>query len=93
MSATLQVELVAQFLDDCPAVRVHGAPHPLVIEHAPGESPADAVARLVPRTAGQLLCFLPGAREIERVRTELTTHGAVPGLEVVPLHGSLDADA
>ena len=93
MSATLDVERVARFLDDCPVVHVAGAPHPLTIEYAEGESPVDAVASLMPRTAGQLLCFLPGAREIERVRTELTARGAGSGLEVVPLHGSLDADA
>ncbi len=92
MSATLEVERVAQFLGGCPTLRVPGAPHPLAIEYGPGESVRDAVAALLPRTDGQVLCFLPGAREIERAAAELTTVTTSAGIDVVPLHGSLDAD-
>ena len=35
----------------------------------------------------------PGAREIERARTELTSGSPVLDAEVLPLHGSLDGDA
>jgi ATP-dependent helicase HrpB len=93
MSATLDVERVAGFLGDCPVVNVPGSLYPLTVEYAPGESVTDAVATLLPRTKGQLLCFLPGAREIERARAELTVAPALAGIEVVPLHGSLDGDA
>jgi ATP-dependent helicase HrpB len=93
MSATLDVEPIARFLDDCPVVSVAGEPYPLAIEYAPGESLRDAVAALVPRTTGQLLCFLPGAGEIERARADLAPVASAFGLEVVPLHGSLSADA
>ena len=48
---------------------------------------------MVPRTHGQLLCFLPGRREIERAQAELTTWAAASGLDVVALHGSLDGEA
>ena len=67
MSATLDVERVARFLGDCPAVRVPGAPHPLAIEHAPGESPADAVAGTRP-AHGRTTALLPawGARDRSR---------------------------
>jgi ATP-dependent helicase HrpB len=93
MSATLDVERVARFLGDCPTVTVPGSLHPLTIEYAPGESVPAAVTTLLPRTTGQVLCFLPGAREIERARAELTAMPSLTGVEVVPLHGSLDGDA
>ncbi len=43
-------------------------------------------------TAGDVLCFLPGASEIHRAMNQL--EGRLPaGVELLPLHGSLDADA
>ncbi len=88
MSATLDVQSVAGFLNGCPTVSVPGALHPLTVEYAAGESVAAAVSDVLRRTAGQVLCFLPGAREIERARAELAGH-----VEIIPLHGSLDSDA
>jgi ATP-dependent helicase HrpB len=49
----------------------------------------EAVGTVLGRSDGQILCFLPGAREIDRAQAEL----AGAGVEVVPLHGSLDAGA
>jgi ATP-dependent RNA helicase HrpB len=93
MSATLDVEPLAAYLDDAPVVRVPGALHPLTIEYGDGEPLAEAASHVWPKTSGQVLCFLPGAREIERARTELTGFAASAGVELVPLHGSLDGDA
>ncbi len=93
MSATLDHERVAHFLGDCPVVRVPGVLHPLAIEYAPGESLRDAVADVLRRTTGQVLCFLPGAREIAAAQRDLAHVAASGDVEVVPLHGSLDADA
>jgi ATP-dependent helicase HrpB len=93
MSATLDVDPIARFLDACPVVRVAGEPHPLAVEYAPGESVREAVTALIPRTAGQVLCFLPGTREIERTRADLASFASSAGLDVVPLHGSLAGDA
>jgi ATP-dependent helicase HrpB len=92
MSATLETTAVARFLNDCPVIDVAGALHPLTIEYQPGMSVPEAVASVLPRTHGQILCFLPGAREIERARNELATLAASSGVEIVPLHGSLDGD-
>ena len=92
MSATLDVEPIARFLDDAPVVSVPGALHPLTIEYADGESIAEAARAVLSRTAGQVLCFLPGAREIERASSDLSSISA-SGVAVVPLHGSLDGDA
>ena len=40
-----------------------------------------------------MLCSLPGAREIARARASLAEFAASNGLELVPLHGSLDGTA
>ena len=93
MSATLDVDRVARFLNDCAVVQVPGTLHPLAVEYAPGEQVPDAVTRLIGRTSGQILCFLPGAREIERSRLDLGGFATTAGIELVPLHGSLDGDA
>ena len=92
MSATLDTTPVARFLNDCAVIEVAGALHPLAIEYQPGASVPNAVASVLPRTHGQILCFLPGAREIERARNELDPLAASSGVEIVPLHGSLDGD-
>ena len=92
MSATLDVRAVARFLGDAPVVIVPGALHPLTVEHADGESLVEAARSVLPRTAGQVLCFLPGAREIDRARAEMSSIAA-GGIDIVPLHGSLDGDA
>ncbi len=64
-------------------------------------TPIDRLERLVPQairraleeTDGDVLAFLPGVREIDRVRERLT---GLPDADVLPLHGSLslsDQDA
>ena len=92
MSATLDGDRVASYLGACPVMQVPGTLHPLTVEYAPEDTVAGAVRRVANRTSGQILCFLPGAREIEATRAELLPFAASTGLEVVPLHGSLDAD-
>ena len=93
MSATLDVDEVARFLDDAPILTVPARPHPLTVDYAPAQSVGDAVRELVPRTRGQVLCFLPGRREIERAQSELTTWATSSRVEIVALHGSLDGSA
>jgi ATP-dependent helicase HrpB len=92
MSATLDGGEVGPFLGDAPVRTVPGLPHPLTIDYAPTQSVGDAVRELLPRTQGQVLCFLPGRREIERTQAELSW-AAASGLDVVLLHGSLDGEA
>jgi len=90
MSATIAAEPVSRFLDDCPVIDVPGRPHPLDVGYATGESVADAVRAIWPASRGSVLCFLPGAPEIRRAHDEVAR--AVPGAEVVDLHGGLTAD-
>ena len=92
MSATLDADAVAAFLDGCPVVRVPGRSYPLDIAYAPGVGMADAAAGALTATSGQVLCFLPGAGEIRRAVGEIQSRVAAD-VEVVPLHGSLDAEA
>ena len=67
MSATLDARAVAAFLDDCPVVDVPGRLHPLEIVLCAGadRSPTRRPTRST-QTAGDVLCFLPGAPEIRR---------------------------
>jgi ATP-dependent helicase HrpB len=93
MSATLNAAAVSAFLDLCPIVEVPGEPHPVAIEYEPGRPVADAVADVLSASSGQVLCFLPGAPEIHRTMNDLQQKLSGAGIDVVPLHGSLDADA
>ena len=91
MSATLESQPVSAFLGGCPVIDVPGRTHRLDISYQPGRSVADAAVDLLGATNGQILCFLPGAPEIRRVVSELQ-HKAGSAVDVVPLHGSLNAD-
>jgi ATP-dependent helicase HrpB len=91
MSATLESQPVSAFLGDCPVIDVAGRTHAIDISYHPQQSVANAAVDVLSATSGQVLCFLPGAPEIRRAVTELQ-HKAGSGVDVVPLHGSLDAD-
>jgi ATP-dependent helicase HrpB len=92
MSATMEVERVARFLGDCPIIKVDGQLFPNTVEYAPDESVATAVMNVLPRTPGQILCFLPGAPEIERTKRELEGVHVSKVAEVLALHGSVDGE-
>ncbi len=106
MSATLDADRVSSFLDGAPIVRVPGRTHPVEIHH--GKRPlsletgfafTDQVAETVfdllsgrKSREGDILIFLPGAREIrnvgEKIRPEVERFGGV----CVELHGSLSLE-
>jgi len=100
MSATLDAEPVATFLDGAPIVRSEGRMFPLTIEHM--EQPDDRplgrqVAAAVRRAAqekldGDVLVFLPGAAEIRRCQEDLAEVSALFDLAVLPLYGDLSAE-
>ena len=93
MSATLDPEPVSRFLGGCEIIDVPGSLHPLSIEYAPAESISSALNQLLPRTTGNVLCFLPGAREITAAIAESQSIAQKHDVELVPLHGSLDGGA
>src|SRR5499427_4459110 len=92
MSATLDADAVASFLGDCPIVAVPGRTYPLDVTYTPGVPIGEAAASALAATGGQVLCFLPGAGEIRRAAADIEPRVGAD-VEVVPLHGSLDADA
>ncbi|MBP2476643.1 ATP-dependent helicase HrpB [Crossiella equi] len=95
-SATVAAERVAGLLGDAPVLRVEAVTFPTELRYTPpvrGQRVEQAVAAAV-RTAladgdGDVLAFLPGAAEINRVT------GLLGGLDadVLPLHGRLPAAA
>jgi ATP-dependent helicase HrpB len=89
MSATVDAGPIAAYLGGCPIVTVPGRSYPLDVQYRPGTAVAAAVSEVLATTSGSLLCFQPGAREVERAASDI--RAVVPGLEVVELHGSMPA--
>jgi ATP-dependent helicase HrpB len=92
MSATLDTASVAAFLHDCPVVTVTGTLHPIDIDYRPTQTIPEAVNELLPASVGSILCFLPGAAEIRRAEADVRAL-VDDRAEIVPLYGSLPADA
>ncbi len=91
MSATLDTAPVSRFLGGCPIVDVPGTLHPIDISYGPGQTVAAALDELLPSARGSALCFLPGAGEIARAMHETESVAARHGVDLLSLHGSLDA--
>jgi ATP-dependent helicase HrpB len=96
MSATLAVEAVAAYLDNCPIVAAEGRLHPVEVSYDPRprdrplpETVATAVGRVLDRTDGDVLVFLPGLAEIRHTARALDTAAQQRDLAVLPLHGDL----
>jgi ATP-dependent helicase HrpB len=96
MSATLDPAPIRQFLGGCPVIEVPGNLHPVEIVHSPAAR-GDLI-RAITRTVaeqldhageGDILCFLPGVREIESARAELRGVCRDRGIDLLPLHGRL----
>ncbi|MFW2350924.1 ATP-dependent helicase HrpB [Qipengyuania sp.] len=96
MSATIDGARFASLLgDDTPVIESEGRAHALRIEWL-GSSPqspvVDAMAHAIVTAwraeQGDILAFLPGVREIERVREQLETR--LPSALLLPLHGQVD---
>jgi ATP-dependent helicase HrpB len=99
MSATLDGARVGKLLGDAPLIESAGRAFPVETRYlgrdarAPIEPQvADAVARALRADAGSLLVFLPGAAEIRRSEALLRERVGDPAIDIVPLHGALDAD-
>jgi len=89
MSATIAADDVSHFLDGARIFDVGARRFPVDIRYKPGVSMSAAIREQLRDAEGDVLCFLPGMREIERTRGELANVDAL----VLPLHGSLDVDA
>jgi len=89
MSATIDASAVSRFLGDAPILDIAAAMYPVEVRYRPGSTMSEAVREVLPSAQGDILCFLPGAREIDRTQRELAGIDAL----ILPLHGSLDVDA
>ena len=87
MSATMDPGPVAAFLE-AKIIDIPTRTHPIDIQYR-AVSVSAAVRETMQSARGDILCFLPGAREIDRAHAELAGLDA----DVLPLHGSLDIDA
>ncbi len=99
MSATLAVEKLSLYLGGCPIVSSEGRQHPVEVlyeprpQHQPWPTAAALAAeRLLDRTDGDLLVFLPGMQEIRQTARHLEDVAAKRNLAVLPLHGDLPAE-
>src|SRR3954447_19459821 len=89
MSATIAADEVSRFLGGARVFDIGERRFPIDVRYRPGVSMSAAIREQLRDAEGDILCFLPGMREIERTRGELANVDAL----VLPLHGSLDVDA
>lgn len=93
MSATLDAEPLKAYLHGCQAIRSEGRTYPVEVRHAPrpDERPLEKQVRSAVREAlgreGNVLVFLPGAREIRRCQQALAELES--DVKVLVLHGDL----
>jgi len=90
MSATLEAERLASYFGNAPIVSVPGRLFPVEELEPVGKEIEDGVLRLL-RQGHNVLVFQPGKAEIEVTVRELRK--AMPGAEILPLHGELSAEA
>jgi ATP-dependent helicase HrpB len=96
MSATIATEAVSHYLGGCPVIISEGRSFPVEIAYEPKpadrtwpEAAASAAGRLLERTNGDLLVFLPGLHEIRQTARHLEPLAERLNLAVLPLHGDL----
>ncbi len=100
MSATLDTELVQDYLDNCPALTSEGRVYPVTVDYVPRpidpqrqpvwDATAEAFERLVGAGAeGDVLVFMPGAYEIHRTLDAIGSMPCARGWTLLPLYGEL----
>src|SRR5260370_34602705 len=96
MSASYATDAVTAYLAYCPIVTSEGRQHRVEITYEPRSlqqpwplAAARAVERMLGRTDGDILCFLPGMQEIRQTARQLEDAAASENLLVLPLHGEL----
>jgi len=102
MSATLNSEPLSRFLDGAHTALVPGKIFPMEIRYETkgqllrtGPEFTERLMKLVVKAAGEnregdILCFLPGRGEIERLKTALAPWAAGQGIALFALHGQLN---
>jgi ATP-dependent helicase HrpB len=100
MSATLDLQPLAKLLADAPIVTAAGRSFEVATHYVPRRpdihlelQAAQVVRRALEDHDGDILCFLPGAAEIARVKRSLEATGLPASVHVLPLFGELAATA
>lgn len=100
MSATLDAEGVSRILGDAAVVVSEGRLHPIDTRHIGRDATQSiedamtaAILRALREAPGDVLAFLPGAREIDRVVERLNAQVRDPSIDILPLYGAMDARA
>jgi ATP-dependent helicase HrpB len=99
MSATLDGARVAKLLVDAPVIESHGHAYEVDTRYLGRNAReriepqmAAAIRRALADEPGSVLAFLPGAAEIRRTAERLGESLRDPSVDIVPLHGALDAE-
>jgi ATP-dependent helicase HrpB len=99
MSATLDPAPIATYLGNCPTVTSAGRTFPVAIEysselskHPLERSVFEGVQKLLQRTSGDILVFLPGVGEIRKAAKQLHELCAQLNVQLLELYGDLPAD-
>lgn len=99
MSATLDTQRVAALLDDAPIVESGGKLFPVDVRYLPqkpqtdlADSVTQGVLKALTETPGDVLAFLPGAREIRAAQRQLEDRLG-HRVAVHPLYGELSSEA
>src|SRR5262249_26330040 len=99
MSVTLDGEAVAEVLGGAPVITSEGRAFPVETRYVEPRrdarmesSIASVVSDAIRRNPGDVLVFLPGAREIHRVEAALAERD-LAGALVMPLYGAMTLDA
>ncbi len=99
MSATLDTQAVSRLLEDAPVIESTGQLFPVEIRYRPprADEPLDAsvahgVGVALAETDGDILAFLPGAREIRGAHRRLESRIS-SNIDVMPLFGDMDGAA
>jgi ATP-dependent helicase HrpB len=100
MSATLELQPLAQLLGNAPVVSAQGRSFAVATHHVPRRAEVSLELQIsqVIRAAlgdhkGDILCFLPGAAEIRRVQRTLEQSGIDRDSHITPLYGDLEGSA
>lgn len=97
MSATLDTESIAEYLEGCPVLVSEGQSHPVEVyyldqpdQRPKSEQAADAVEAIVNAgDEGDILVFMPGVGEINETINALRGVRTQERLALIPLHGEL----
>ncbi len=100
MSATLDLAPLAKLLDGAPIITSRGRAFEVATHYVPRRTElhlelqmAQVIRAALLAHEGDVLCFLPGAAEINRVQRNLEAAALSPEVSILPLYGELTGPA